>query len=138
TADLSGGTSVEIRSERHVWYADEPVSVGGTDIGPEPYEMLLGALAACTCITLSLYARRKGIDLQAVSARFHYERVHSDDCEDCETDRTGWLDHVRSEIFVDGKFTEEERRRLAEVAVRCPVHKTLQNGIVFSDSVVVG
>jgi uncharacterized OsmC-like protein len=138
TADLTEGYVVEIRSGRHVWLADEPVDVGGTDTGPNPYEMLLGALAACTLITLSMYARRKGIALEAVSATFHYEKVHSDDCQDCETDRTGWLDHVRTEIFLDGDFDEEQRRRLMEVAVRCPVHKTLENGVTFTETLVVG
>jgi uncharacterized OsmC-like protein len=142
TADLTlepaDGYRVELRNGRHVWNADEPADAGGTDTGPNPYELLLGALGACTLITLGLYARRKGIPLQSVSATFHYEKVHSDDCEDCETDRTGWLDHVRTEIFLDGEFSDEQRTRLAEVAVRCPVHKTLEHGITFTETVVVG
>jgi putative redox protein len=138
SADLSDGMAVEIRNGRHVWYADEPPSQGGTDTGPDPYEMLLGALAACTCITVFAYAKRKGIDLHSVSARFHYEKVHSDDCRDCETDEVGWLDHVRSEVFVEGTFDEEQRKRLMEVAVRCPVHKTLAHGVTFTDHVVAG
>lgn len=138
SADLTDGFRVEIRNDRHLWLGDEPVDAGGTDTGPNPYEQLLGALASCTLITLSMYAQRKGIPLDSISAKFHYEKVHSDDCEDCETDRTGWLDHVRTEIFLDGDFTEEQRQRLAEVAVRCPVHKTLEKGIVFTETLIVG
>lgn len=138
TADLTEGAVVEIRNGRHVWYADEPPDAGGTDAGPNPYELLLGALAACTCITLSYYAKRKGIALRAVSAQFHYEKVHADDCADCGEGRDGWLDHVRTEVYLDGDFTDDERQRLAEIAVRCPVHRTLEKGIVFSENVVVG
>jgi uncharacterized OsmC-like protein len=138
SVDLSQGMVVEIRNGRHLWYADEPLAQGGTDQGPDPYELLLGALGACTCITLAAYARRKGIQLDSVSANFHYEKVHSDDCQDCETDEVGWLDHVRAEIFIEGSFTEEQRTRLMEVAVRCPVHKTLAHGITFTDHVVAG
>ncbi|HEV8298621.1 MAG TPA: OsmC family protein [Acidimicrobiales bacterium] len=138
TADLTAGTRVEIRSERHVWHSDEPASAGGTDNGPNPYELLLGALGACTCITLSLYATSKGIVLHSVSARFEYNRVHSDDCRECESDVIGWLDHVQAEIFVEGTFTDEQRALLEGVATRCPVHKTLERGITFTERVVVG
>ena len=138
TADLLAGSVVEIRSDRHIWRADEPPEADGTDTAPDPYELLLGALAACTCITLSYYAKRKGIVVSAISAQFHYEKIHSDDCADCETDDIGWLDHVRSEIYIDGTFTDEQRTRLAEVAVRCPVHKTLERGITFTEKVIVG
>lgn len=139
TADLTSGTLVEIRNDRHVWYADEPPELNGTDKGPNPYEMLLGSLAACTSITLSFYCQRKGWPLESVSVKYEYERVHADDCGECEDDALGWLDGVRSEIFVEGSFDEEQQKRLAEVAKRCPVHKTLDNGITFiSESVTVG
>ncbi|NNE74855.1 MAG: OsmC family protein [Acidimicrobiales bacterium] len=137
-ADLTSGTVVNITNGRHTWAADEPPDMQGTDTGPTPYELLLGALAACTCITLSYYAQRKGIALTSVSTRFHYEKIHADDCEFCEDDAEGYLDAVRSEVFVEGTFTEAERKRLAEVAVRCPVHKTLEKGIVFDENVTVG
>jgi putative redox protein len=100
--------------------------------------MLLGSLAACTSITLAMYAGRKGITLDSISTRYHYERVHADDCESCDDDLSGWLDHVTSEIFLDGQFTDEEAARMEQIAQRCPVHRTLANGITFSESVVVG
>ncbi len=138
TADLVEGYAVTITNDRHQWVADEPPDLGGTDTGPTPYEMLLGSLAACTSITLSKYAKRKGIALDSISTRYHYERIHADDCERCDDDQTGWLDHVTSEIFLDGRFSEEEADRMGEIAVRCPVHRTLANGITFTESVVVG
>jgi putative redox protein len=138
TADLTRGTEVEIRSGRHVWRADEPIDHGGTDTGPDPYELLLGALAACTCITISLFATRKGMALHSVSAQYSFRRVHKDDCAECETDETGWLDHVSGQIFIEGSFDDDERAALADVATRCPVHKTLAHGVTFTDRVVVG
>ena len=138
TADLVDGYAVTITNERHRWAADEPPDLGGTDTGPTPYEMLLGSLAACTSITLSMYAKRKGIALDSISTRYQYERIHADDCEHCEDDLSGWLDHVTSEIYLDGRFSEKEAARMGEIAVRCPVHRTLANGITFTERVVVG
>ena len=94
TAALNEGYQVDITNGKHVWRADEPLDLGGTDSGPNPYELMLGALAACTCITLSMYANRKGIDLTSVSAEFTYERVHADDCDFCDDDDKGMIDTV--------------------------------------------
>ncbi len=137
-ADLTTGAVVEITNGTHTWVADEPTDLGGTNTGPNPYEMLLGALGACTCITLSFFAQRKGWDLTSVSARFTYDKVHADDCADCDDDLTGWLEHVTTEIFIEGTFDEAARARLAEVATRCPVHRTIEKGIVFTENVTVG
>ncbi|MFV2039156.1 MAG: OsmC family protein, partial [Acidimicrobiales bacterium] len=90
TADLNQGFQVDITNGRHTWRADEPVSVAGTDTGPNPYELMLGALAACTCITLSMYALRKGIELTSISAQFTYDKVHADDCDFCDEDDRGF------------------------------------------------
>jgi putative redox protein len=138
TADLDTGYQVQITNGRHSWLADEPPEVEGTDSGPTPYEMLLGALAACTCITLSMYAKRKGIALTSISVQYTHDRVHADDCELCDDDATGFIDTVRSQIFVEGDFTDAQRERLAQIAERCPVHKTLEKGVVFGDQVFVG
>lgn len=136
----SGGYTVRVSNGRHTWFADEPSDLGGTDEGPNPYELLLGALAACTCITVSMYCQRKGWELDAVSADYTHDRVHGNDCEDCDgTTAGGYLDRVRSRIFIDGTFTDEQRVRLQEIAQRCPVHKTLQNGVTFTtEEVYVG
>jgi putative redox protein len=138
TAELVGDMEVTISSTDHTWTADEPADVGGTDAGPDPYELLLGSLAACTCITVAMYARRKGIALTSVSADYTHEKVHSDDCDDCDDDRSGFIDRVTSRIYVDGDFDDATRRRLQEVATRCPVHKTLENGVVFAETVFAG
>ncbi|MGI9624767.1 MAG: OsmC family protein [Acidimicrobiales bacterium] len=138
TADLRSGYLVDISNGHHTWRADEPVDLGGENTGPNPYELLLGSLAACTCMTLSMYAKRKGIAVSSISAQYTYDRVHADDCAFCDEDDKGFIDTVSSEIFVEGDFDEEQRERLVEVAVRCPVHKTLERGIRFSEDVFVG
>ena len=139
TADLVDSLQVELRTDRdHVWIADEPVDVGGADSGPTPYEMLLGALAACTLITLRIVADREDIPLESVSAKFRYDRIHADDCANCDDDVTGFLDHVTTELFLDGTFDEQQRARLERVATVCPVHKTLERGIHFDETIHAG
>jgi len=132
TADLTEGFAVEIRDGDHVWRADEPTDLGGTDTGPNPYSLLLGAVAACTAITLSMYCKRKGWDLHSVSARYEHDKVHADDCADCDDDLKGYIDRIRSEIFIEGNFDDDQRKRLSDIAQKCPVHKTLTNGVEFT------
>jgi uncharacterized OsmC-like protein len=138
TADLNSGFHVSITNGRHKWSADEPSSLGGTDEGPNPYELLLGSLAACTTITVAMYARRKGMEFDSISVRYEHDRIHAEDCTACVDDASGFLDRVRSAIFIEGNFDDEQRKRLIDVAQRCPVHKTLANGIHFEEDVIAG
>ncbi len=135
TAELKTGTQVALSNGRHSWVADEPPSAGGEDTGPTPYELLVAALAACTCITLRLYCRHKGINLESVSARYEYDRIHADDCRDCEDEKKGFIDRMTSQVTIKGEFDEAQRKRLAQIVERCPVHKTLANGVHMVDSV---
>lgn len=136
TADLQSGYAVTIRSgSGHTWRSDEPEGAGGSDTGPTPYEILLGALAACTCITVSMYCWHKGWSLSGITVRYTHDRVHADDCEDCEEEATGYLDRVAGDVTITGDLDETQRRRLAEVAARCPVHKTLDKGVHLVDEV---
>ena len=106
TADLVDSLRVEVRDERdHVWIADEPTDVGGNDTGPTPYELLLSALAACTLITLRIVADREEIPLDSVSAKFTYDRIHADDCTNCDDDVTGFDDHMGWQDQGDGKLS---------------------------------
>src|SRR5215212_775337 len=95
--------------------ADEPAELGGQDEGPSPYELLLGALGACTAMTLRLYARRKGWPLNQVEVTLRQERIHAVDCAECET-REGWIDAIDKEIVVTGDLTPEQLTRLGEIA----------------------
>lgn len=136
TATLTSGMRVSMSNGRHEWLADEPIALGGTDTGPNPYELLLASLAACTCITLSYYCQRKGIALEAVHASYDFDRVHAEDCKDCDDPRSGFIDKITSHVEIKGNFDDAQRKRLAEIVERCPVHKTLKNGVTFSDNAI--
>lgn len=116
----------------HAFYADEPEDEDGDELGPDPYELLLWALGACTSMTLMMYARRQGWDLRDVRIHLHHERVHEQDCENSD-DQNARLDRVERVIALEGNLTAEQRRKLLSVAARCPVHRTLQNRPVVVD-----
>ena len=118
----------DIRSGHHRLRADEPVSSGGTDTGPGPYDLLLAALGSCSSMTMKLYAARKGWPLEGVIITLDHERRHVDDCRGCEGD-TRRLDHIDKDIALEGDLSGEQRDRLIEIADKCPVHRTLQSEI---------
>jgi len=124
----ASGFAQEVVAGKHRFAADEPASSGGTDTGPTPYDLLLAALGSCTSMTTSTYARRKGWPLESVTVRLTHSRIHAADCADCET-KDGRLDQIDVVIELTGALTEEQRRRMVEIAERCPVHRTLQSQI---------
>ena len=133
TATLTDGMTVRISNERHEWLADEPVTAGGSDSGPNPYELLLSSLAACTCVTIAGYCRHKGLPLKSVSTHYDFGRVHADDCEDCDAPDKGFIEQIVSNVHIEGDFDEAQRKRLTQIAQRCPVHKTLARGVQIDD-----
>ena len=118
----------DIEAGRFHIQADEPTSIGGTDAAPTPYDYLLGALGACTSMTIGLYARKKGWPLEEVKVGLHHSRIHAKDCEDCET-KNGMLDHIDIKVDLSGPLTDEQRAKLMEIAGKCPVHRTLKSEI---------
>jgi putative redox protein len=123
-----GGLRQEVWAGRHTLTVDEPETLGGTDAGPNPYELLLAALGSCTSITLHMYAQRKQWPLELVEVRLRHHRVHAQDCADCEK-REGYLDHIEKEIVVGGPLTDEQVQRLGEIAEKCPVNRTLRASV---------
>jgi putative redox protein len=113
-------------SDSHQLLADEPTSYGGTNLGPSPYDLLLMALGACTSMTLRMYASHKKLPLDHIQVRLKHERIHAEDCMECE-DRDGQIDRIIRFIHVGGELTAEQKLRLLEIADRCPVHRTLEN-----------
>ena len=138
SAELKEGMVVRITNGRHEWTADEPPDAGGTDEGPNPYELLLSALAACICLTIALYCRHKKMKLDSIRASFEFANIHSDDCEHCDEELTGYIDHITSDVQIRGSFDDQQKKRLAQIASRCPVHKTLEKGVVFKDNATFG
>jgi putative redox protein len=124
----AGRFQQEVTVGRHRFLADEPIEAGGLDSGPGPYDLLLSALGACTAMTLRLYAERKALPLDRVTVRLSQAKIHAADCADCET-REGMIDRIERAITLSGKLDEEQRRRLLEIADKCPVHRTLTSEV---------
>jgi uncharacterized OsmC-like protein/pimeloyl-ACP methyl ester carboxylesterase len=115
--------TTEVKAGNHSLLADEPAEVGGSDLGPTPYDLLTASLGACTAMTLRLYADRKKWPLTNVLVHLRHEKIHAVDSE--QPEREALLDHIWREVELEGDLTEEQRVRLLEIAEKCPVHKTL-------------
>jgi uncharacterized OsmC-like protein len=129
------GLEQEIEAGPHRLHADEPVSVGGTGKGPTPYDLLLGALGACTSMTLRLYADRRKWPLEGVVVRLRHSRIHRDDCVNCDK-KDASIERVERTLELKGPLTDEQRTRLLDIAERCPVHQTLQHNMEVHTSLV--
>ena len=112
----------------HQLEADEPIVSGGDDAGPEPYELLLAALGACTAMTLRMYAAKKQWPLRTVRVGLTHEKVDAEDCDECKS-KGAKLDLIKREILLIGELSQDQRQRLAEIADKCPVHETLTSRV---------
>ena len=129
------GMSAQAEMGAHQLTVDEPVSAGGQDSGPCPYDLLLAALGACTALTVRLYAQRKAWPLESVEVRLSHERIHAEDCAECET-REGMLDRINKDLVLNGALDTEQRQRLAEIAERCPVQRTLTREVIVNQRII--
>jgi putative redox protein len=118
----------QITAGKHHLVGDEPVSVGGDDAGPDPYDYLLTSLGVCTSMTVGLYARRNKWPLENITVSLWHSRIHAKDCEECQT-KDGMLDRIDVEVELTGSLTAEQHAKLMEIAEKCPVHRTLTSEI---------
>jgi len=123
--------SQHVFSDSHHWLADEPVSVGGANTGPDPYEHLLAALGTCTSMTIRMYADRKKWPLSNIEINLHHERSYNKDCQGCD-DAPQQIDYLNREITLQGELSDEQRDKLLEIADKCPVHKTLHSHLIVN------
>lgn len=126
---------VQMTNGRHAWQADEPLSAGGDDAAPNPYDLLLGALAACKIITCSMYAQRKSWPLEGMQLSLTHRKVDAADCAECTTEK-GKVDIIEVDIAFEGPLDETQQARLKEISERCPVHRTMTSETVFRSNLV--
>ncbi len=115
---------------KHSFLADEPVSYGGTDTGPTPYDLLLAGLGACKAMTMRMYAEHKGYPMEQARVTLKHDKIHAEDCETCET-KSGRMDRIVAEIEVVGDMDAETRQKIVDIADKCPVHKTLHSEVLI-------
>ncbi len=122
----------QVTSGKHRFFADEPVSVGGTDSGPSPYDFLSAALGACTAMTLRIYADFKSYDIGKLTVNVSHGKTHASDCADCVEGKPTRVDHFERTILVAGEVSDEMSVKLLKIADKCPVHKTLEQSSVIA------
>jgi putative redox protein len=123
---LGGDYVAEASTRAHRWHADMPADDEGTDTGPTPEEQLLGALGACTAMTLRMYAGRKGWPLQAVDVELSHRRIKRSECVDCADDPAfPFVDRIERRVVVHGPLDGDQQARLLDIANKCPVHRIL-------------
>ncbi|WP_281647763.1 bifunctional alpha/beta hydrolase/OsmC family protein [Parendozoicomonas sp. Alg238-R29] len=120
--------SQHVTSHSHYWLADEPISAGGNNVGPDPYEHLLAGLGACTAMTLRMYAKHKNLPLDHVKVLLNHRRDYIEDCSDCENQGEA-IEVIERQLTITGSLSEEQRASLLRIADKCPVHKTLHKSV---------
>jgi putative redox protein len=116
-----------LAARQHQLVADEPPSLQGTDLGMTPYELLLASLGACTCITVRMYAQRKGFDLASVTVDLQLV-AHTVDAREV-------LKIIRH-IGLEGDLADEARQRILAIANNCPVHRLLAQGLTIESALI--
>lgn len=107
-----------IKVAGHEFIMDEPVDSDGQNLGPNPSDLLKASLAACTAMTMKMYAERKGWDMQDAEVEVEYER-----------DLKNNITSFSKKVHISGDLTEEQRKRIFEIGGRCPIHRIISNTV---------
>ena len=126
SAQSSTNVQVKIKAGRHEFIADEPLGIGD-DAGPDPYSLLLSSLAACTIMTVQMYAKRKIWPLEDVKLSLSTHKIHAKDCEDCESEPNARIDVIERQISFKGDLTHDQINQLTDIASKCPPHLNQRN-----------
>ncbi|MGB8472504.1 MAG: OsmC family protein [Candidatus Acidiferrum sp.] len=124
----ASGFLQEVTVGKYTLRVDEPLSAGGTESAPDPYDYLLTALGSCTSMTVGWYARHHKIPLEDITVSLRHSRIHAQDCAECAT-KNGLLDRIDLDVQLIGPITPEQHAKLMEIAGKCPVHRTLKSEI---------
>lgn len=133
--DTSNGFTTQMKLGEHYITADEPESAGGHNFGPTPYEFLSAGLAACTAMTIKMYARFKKWELENIEVHIDYSKEHASDCENCESSQAK-IDTFKRELKITGNLDDTQKAKLLEIADKCPVHRTLHNEIRIKTNMI--
>lgn len=121
----------------HELIADEPPNVqGGNDEGPDPYDLLLMSLGACTVMTVKMYANGKKWPVEDIYLELRHNKSHVEDCENSEQS-TSKIDRIEKELIIKGDLNQEQLDKLLEISKKCPVHRTLMSDIQIESNLSV-
>ena len=126
---------VQVEAGNHSFVSDEPADIGGDDLGPNPFDLLLAGLGSCVVITLHMYANRKKWPLERVEIELDYHSMPAAECPDCKSAPGATVSVIDKRMTFHGDLTQEQLQRLAQIAERCPVNKALLNEIKIRSSV---
>ena len=114
-----------VTTGQHQLIADEPASMGGGDAGPDPFALVMAGLGACTSITLRMYAERKGLALTNISVSISHDKIEVDGVR---------RDYFNRLITLEGELSDEQRKRMLEIANKCPVHRLLSQSALIESA----
>ena len=119
----------EVRADGHLIIADEPLNIGGKDLGMNPNQFLLASLGTCTAMTLRMYADRKKWPVEKICVDLTLEVVKGDDQQ---------TTYIKRHIFIDGNVNEEQKQRMLQIADSCPLHRMFNNPFVITSNLLPG
>lgn len=124
TATQRAGFTHDVTVRKHKVTADEPEDHGGDDLGPSPQELLAASLASCTAITMEMYAKRKGWNVDGMAVEVDYQPAER-----------GAVTRFELVMKMPAHLSEEQVRKLQVIAAKCPVHRTLEGEVAFEERV---